>query len=149
VASGLKPTDYTQYCDTVSMCFSKGLGAPVGSIVAGSAETIHRVHRFRKMFGGGMRQPVSWLRRLTSPWISLLPNHVRGKLRPCHKFTASASISVQTNIVYFDVPGVWARGVAQRLGPKECMIATSRSIRGDAPGHRRRSDGAIAVPVKC
>ncbi|MBU0716698.1 MAG: threonine aldolase family protein, partial [Planctomycetes bacterium] len=51
-----KPTDYTRYFDTVSMCFSKGLGAPVGSAVAGSTQTIKRVHRFRKMFGGGMRQ---------------------------------------------------------------------------------------------
>ncbi len=56
VAGGHKPTDFTRYFDTVSMCFSKGLGAPVGSAVAGSPKTIGRVHRFRKMFGGGMRQ---------------------------------------------------------------------------------------------
>ncbi|MCP4245416.1 MAG: aminotransferase class I/II-fold pyridoxal phosphate-dependent enzyme [bacterium] len=56
VATGLAAREYTQYFDTVSMCFSKGLGAPVGSIVAGSAATMRRVHRFRKMFGGGMRQ---------------------------------------------------------------------------------------------
>lgn len=56
VAKSQKPQAWTQYADTVSMCFSKGLGAPVGSAVAGSAETIKRVRRFRKMFGGGMRQ---------------------------------------------------------------------------------------------
>jgi threonine aldolase len=56
VATGLKPTDYTQHVDSVSMCFSKGLGAPVGSIVAGPHPFITRCHRFRKMFGGGMRQ---------------------------------------------------------------------------------------------
>ncbi len=56
VATGLKPSDYTQYADSVSMCFSKGLGAPVGSIVAGSKAFVDRCHRFRKMFGGGMRQ---------------------------------------------------------------------------------------------
>lgn len=55
-ASGLPATRYTEHFDTVSVCFSKGLGAPVGSIVAGSAETIRLVHRYRKMFGGGMRQ---------------------------------------------------------------------------------------------
>ncbi|MHC4063386.1 MAG: threonine aldolase family protein [Planctomycetota bacterium] len=55
-ATGLPPTDYSRHFDTVSMCFSKGLGAPVGSAVAGTAETMRRVHRFRKMFGGGMRQ---------------------------------------------------------------------------------------------
>src|SRR5262245_9200683 len=56
VATGLKPTQYTRHFNTVSCCFSKGLGAPVGSAVAGDAETIKRVHRFRKMFGGAMRQ---------------------------------------------------------------------------------------------
>lgn len=56
VATGRAPTEYTHYVDTVSICFSKGLGAPVGSAVAGGAEIISRVHRFRKMFGGGMRQ---------------------------------------------------------------------------------------------
>lgn len=56
VATGLKPTDYTRYADSVSMCFSKGLGAPVGSIVAGPRDLITRAHRFRKMFGGAMRQ---------------------------------------------------------------------------------------------
>jgi threonine aldolase len=42
--------------DTVSVCFSKGLGAPVGSVLAGDHSTITRAHRFRKQFGGGMRQ---------------------------------------------------------------------------------------------
>ncbi len=55
-AASLKPTDYTQHADSVSMCFSKGLGAPIGSILAGTQPFITRAHRFRKMFGGGMRQ---------------------------------------------------------------------------------------------
>ena len=55
-ATGRKPAEYAALAETVSMCFSKGLGAPVGSAVAGTAEMISRVHRFRKMFGGGMRQ---------------------------------------------------------------------------------------------
>jgi len=56
VATGRQPADYAQYADTVSMCFSKGLGAPAGSIVAGPRHLIIRAHRFRKMFGGAMRQ---------------------------------------------------------------------------------------------
>ena len=56
IGSGRKPTDYTQHVDSVSMCFSKGLGAPIGSIVAGTKPFVMRCHRFRKMFGGGMRQ---------------------------------------------------------------------------------------------
>ncbi len=56
VAAGLRPTDYTEHVDSATLCFSKGLGAPVGSVVAGSAEFIAVARRWRKMFGGGMRQ---------------------------------------------------------------------------------------------
>ncbi len=56
VASGIPPAEYAQYFDTVSVCFSKGLGAPVGSALVGSEESIQRARRFRKILGGGMRQ---------------------------------------------------------------------------------------------
>lgn len=46
----------TQYCDTFTICLSKGLGAPVGSLLCGSQEFIQRATRWRKMTGGGMRQ---------------------------------------------------------------------------------------------
>jgi threonine aldolase len=55
-ASGLQPIDYAGHFDTVACCFSKGLGAPAGSAVCGDKATLGRVHRFRKMFGGTMRQ---------------------------------------------------------------------------------------------
>lgn len=56
VESGVSAAEYARHADTLCFCFSKGLGAPVGSILAGPAETIDRAHRFRKMLGGGMRQ---------------------------------------------------------------------------------------------
>lgn len=56
VASGIPASDWAAGCNTVSFCFSKGLGAPVGSILCGDTATIDRAHRYRKMFGGGMRQ---------------------------------------------------------------------------------------------
>jgi threonine aldolase len=56
VATGTPAASWAEPFDTVSFCLSKGLGAPVGSLVCGSAEVIRRVHRARKMFGGGMRQ---------------------------------------------------------------------------------------------
>jgi threonine aldolase len=55
-ATGVALHDYAACADTVSVCFSKGLGAPVGSALAGDGETIQRAHRLRKMWGGGMRQ---------------------------------------------------------------------------------------------
>jgi threonine aldolase len=56
VATGLTPRDYAQYFDSCTLCLSKGLGAPVGSLVIGSQPFVERAHRFRKQFGGGMRQ---------------------------------------------------------------------------------------------
>lgn len=56
VAKNDNPKDYGQMFDTISVCFSKGLGAPVGSVLAGSKEMMHRALRIRKIFGGGMRQ---------------------------------------------------------------------------------------------
>jgi threonine aldolase len=56
VASGRSVADLAKPFDSVSICFSKGLGAPVGSMLVGSRELIQRAHRVRKMLGGGMRQ---------------------------------------------------------------------------------------------
>ena len=56
VASGVPASVWASHFDTVAICFSKGLGAPVGSALVGSAETICKAHRLRKVLGGGMRQ---------------------------------------------------------------------------------------------
>jgi threonine aldolase len=56
VATGIPAADYAKHFDTVSMCFSKGLGAPIGSALTGPAELVARARRVRKVLGGGMRQ---------------------------------------------------------------------------------------------
>jgi threonine aldolase len=56
VASGRPAREWAQYFETVSICFSKGLGAPVGSALAGSKDAVLRARRLRKLLGGGMRQ---------------------------------------------------------------------------------------------
>jgi len=56
VATGISLKEYSRYFDSISVCFSKGLGAPVGSMVVGSKEFIKKAHRYRKIYGGGMRQ---------------------------------------------------------------------------------------------
>jgi threonine aldolase len=56
VATGIPAAVWAEPFDTVTFCLSKGLGAPVGSLVCGSREVIRRVHRARKMLGGGLRQ---------------------------------------------------------------------------------------------
>ncbi len=56
VERDILPADYVKYFDTVSVCFSKGLGAPVGSALVGSKEDIEKARKWRKILGGGMRQ---------------------------------------------------------------------------------------------
>ena len=56
VAAGYEPSEFAALTDTMSICFSKGLGAPVGSVLLGPRTFIDRARRFRKMLGGGMRQ---------------------------------------------------------------------------------------------
>ena len=56
VAAGVPVAEYAAEVDTLSFCFSKGLGAPIGSMVLGDAETVGRARRIRKRLGGGMRQ---------------------------------------------------------------------------------------------
>jgi threonine aldolase len=55
-ASGVTEAEYAAPFDTVSVCFSKGLGAPIGSTLVGSADLIQRARRFKQQFGGGLRQ---------------------------------------------------------------------------------------------
>ena len=54
--TGEDPKEYGALFDTISLCFSKGLGCPVGSVLVGSQEQMHEALRIRKVFGGGMRQ---------------------------------------------------------------------------------------------
>ena len=56
VETGDDPANYGKLFDSISVCFSKGLGAPVGSVLIGSHDYITRARRIRKVFGGGMRQ---------------------------------------------------------------------------------------------
>jgi threonine aldolase len=111
VALGYKPIEYTRYADTVAICFSKGLGAPIGSAVAGTADTIKSVHRFRKMFGGGMRQAgviaAAALYALEHNVERLAEDHTRAQ-RLAQAIAEMPGVSidpetVETNIVYFDV----------------------------------------------
>ncbi|MBE2226655.1 MAG: threonine aldolase family protein, partial [Ignavibacteria bacterium] len=56
VESGVSVKEYASQVDSITFCFSKGLGAPIGSILCGDEEFITRAHKYRKILGGGMRQ---------------------------------------------------------------------------------------------
>lgn len=110
IKTGHAPSDYAKHFDTVSCCFSKGLGAPVGSAVSGDKATIARVFRFRKMFGGAMRQSGV----LAAAALYALDHH-RERLAEDHANAArlgsgiagisglSIPMPVETNMVFVDV----------------------------------------------
>jgi len=117
VATGIKPYEYAQWADSVSVCLSKGLGAPVGSLVAGSKPFIDRVHRFRKMLGGGMRQAGI----IAAAGIYALDHHLE-RLQEDHQNAKRLAVGlkefkgvsidprhVETNIVIFDLTGTAIR----------------------------------------
>lgn len=120
-ATGIKPIKYAKWADSVSVCLSKGLGAPVGSLVAGSAGFIDRVHRFRKMFGGGMRQAgilaAAGLYALDHHMERLTEDHMNAKRLALGllelKGVSINPDEVETNIVIFDVSG--GRKTAQQV----------------------------------
>ncbi|HSW55453.1 MAG TPA: GntG family PLP-dependent aldolase [Ignavibacteriaceae bacterium] len=107
--TGISPKEYATHFDTVSCCFSKGLGAPVGSAIAGSKEFIQEAYRVRKAWGGGMRQvgiiAAAALYAVQNNRDRLKEDHWRAKhLAERIKLNPNLEINmeaVQTNILLF------------------------------------------------
>jgi threonine aldolase len=134
--------------DTVSACFSKGLGCPAGSIVVGDRETIHKVKRFRKQFGGTMRQ-TGYLTGAANYAIDhhiqrLKIDHQHAK-RIAQRLNACTGIScdlttVDSNLIYFNVDPLigdgptfcrqlWDKGVlSEALDPQSVRFVTHLGI---------------------
>jgi threonine aldolase len=111
VATATSPAAYAAPFDSVSVCLSKGLGCPAGSLVLGCKDFIKRVHRFRKMVGGGWRQAGF----LAAAGIYALDHHI-DRLQEDHrkalklaqgladiKNVVINAAEVETNILFFDV----------------------------------------------
>lgn len=133
VATGIAERDYARYFDSVSVCFSKGLGAPVGSALAGTAEFIDRARRFRKQFGGGMRQAGI----IAAGALYALENH-RERLAEDHAHARklAAGIAelpgielnpdhVETNIIYFKITSQSPEELAQTLYQEGVYVLAS------------------------
>lgn len=133
-ATGLQPADYAKHFDTVSCCFSKGLGAPAGSAVAGDRATIARVARFRKMFGGTMRQSgilaAAALHALDHHRDRLTEDHANARrlaeaLGNCRGL--SIPLKVETNMCFVDLDA--------RIGPASDFCS------------RMKAGGVLALPT--
>jgi len=155
-ATGVDPSDYAAPFDTVSCCFSKGLGAPVGSAVAGDAETIRRVHRFRKLFGGAMRQAgllaAACLHALDHHRDRLVDDHANARrLAEGIARTPGLSIDlagVETNIVIFDVEGD-APALCRRLEADGVRMLPVGPARVRAVTHLGVTGAQIEEAVAC
>ncbi|CNH39312.1 low-specificity L-threonine aldolase [Yersinia ruckeri] len=147
VALNLPLPEITQYCDTLTICLSKGLGAPVGSLLCGSADYIKRARRWRKMTGGGMRQAGI----LAAAGLFALQNNV-ARLQQDHdnalwleRQLQQLGVEIiapgaQTNVLYIRQSvelaaqmGAWMRerGVLISAGPVTRMITHLNVSRAD------------------
>jgi threonine aldolase len=122
--------EYGKVFDSISICLSKGLGAPVGSVLVGNASFIKKARRWRKVFGGGMRQAGS----LAAAGIYALDNHV-DRLKQDHqkallikdalvkKDFVTEVFEVETNIVIAKIEGKYnATQLAQTLKEKNILV---------------------------
>ncbi|KFV65353.1 L-allo-threonine aldolase, partial [Dryobates pubescens] len=125
VAQGVKPARIAQHCDSVSLCFSKGLGAPAGAVLAGGKAFIAEAWRVRKLLGGGMRQAGMLAaaarlgleraeatlrrdhdnaRRFAEAYSSRFPPGIQELNLPLLSVSLAA---VETNIVMVSITGAW------------------------------------------
>jgi len=124
------PKQYGKVFDSISICLSKGLGAPVGSVLLGSTPFIKKARRWRKVFGGGMRQAGS----LAAAGIYALDNHVE-RLKEDHtkalnikdallkKDFVKEIFEVETNIVIAHIEGKYnATQLAAVLKEKNILV---------------------------
>jgi threonine aldolase len=130
VAKNETPEQYGHLFDTISICLSKGLGAPIGSILLGSKVHIAKALRIRKLFGGAMRQ-VGFL---ASAGIYALDNHVARLAEDHQKATEIGAVleavsyvkevaSIETNIVIFYVhESIGADNFIQKMKDKNILL---------------------------
>ena len=163
VASGVSFAEYGKYFNTISVCLSKGLGAPVGSLVLGSKEMIASSRVWRKRYGGGMRQigllAAAGHYALDHNIDRLAQDHVRAKKIAVALAAIDSSLidpaTVETNIVGLDLAkfafsaadfaakckenGLWISA----LGPKYARLVTHLDF-DDA-----QTDEAIEILKRC
>jgi threonine aldolase len=157
VATGTDVSVYGACCDSITVCFSKGLGAPVGSAVAGTRDFFEKVHRYRKMFGGGMRQAgllaAGALYALENNYARLADDHENAKrlaqgLQDLDNIAIDIA-TVETNIVIFDIAatGLLAAEAAERLRQKDVLLIPFGRTKLRAVTHMDVSKEAIDAAI--
>jgi threonine aldolase len=144
VATGIPIATWAATADTVMMCFSKGLGAPIGSILAGPAPLMVQARRVRKLWGGGMRQvgilAAACLYALDHHVARLADDHRRARALAAglEEVPGVKAVAPDTNLVYIELEsldpvvvlaGLEARGVRMsQYGPRLLRAATHLDV---------------------
>jgi threonine aldolase len=161
IAAGVSLKDYAATADSVSVCFSKGLGAPVGSALAGSYDFVERARDNRKRFGGAMRQAgiiaAGAVYALEHNLARLAEDHANAAMLASYLAQVpglAISHPVETNIIIADVAQLGgAERVVQALGERGvlCGAASTSRVRFvthlDVGSDAVRAAGEIAVRV--
>jgi threonine aldolase len=153
VATGRPVAELTAPFDSVSVCFSKGLGTPAGSALVGSRELVARAHRVRKMLGGGMRQAgvlaAAALHALDHHVDRLAEDHANARLL-AEGLQGLDGVSVappQTNIVFVDVVPAKAAGLVERLKAAGVLCTGLYRLRFVTHLDVSRADIERALPI--
>lgn len=134
VETGIVPSEYASHFDTISCCLSKGLGAPIGSIIAGKKDFIKEAYRVRKAWGGGMRQ----IGIIAAAGLYALKNNI-GRLKEDHEKAKKLAYSlaeiknvevdlasVETNIVMFSVSQMKVEDFLKKCGEHNLLLGTGK-----------------------
>ncbi len=150
-ASGLPEYAFTDYFDTVTVCLSKGLGAPVGSVLAGSREHIARARHYRSRLGGSMRQAgilaAAGLYAIDNHRKRLPEDHARAKaLAAALNATPSFSVDpedIESNIVFFHVADHAAVEAAAALKAEGILVSATATDTIRAVTHLEITDASL------
>ncbi len=134
VASGVSLNEYCSHFDSVSVCLSKGLGAPVGSVIAGSKDFINEAFRVRKGWGGGMRQvgilAAAGLYAVKNNISRLSEDHEKAKILSRHIYkTGMFEINldnVQTNILIFKPKNISVEEALQKCEDNGLLLSVGQ-----------------------
>jgi threonine aldolase len=152
VASGEQPASFARLADTVTICFSKGLGCPFGAIVAGSADRMLRARRFKHQFGGAMRQAgiaaAACVHALDHHVERLAEDHARAHRLAEALYEAGAPVDleqVETNFVQIDVGqlGLSQVDALERLASKGVRLSATSGTKLRAVTHLDVTDDDI------
>ena len=132
VAEGVEPREITRHFDSVSICFSKGLGAPIGSMLLGSSVLIDRARRWRKVVGGGWRQAgllAAMANHALDHHVQRLADDHRRARELAQGLRGVPGVTVEgphTNMVFITVPAESVPALDAHLRARQIRLAISK-----------------------